>query len=209
MQKQNKTRRELEHVRAGATEGRRVPEMEQPRAAQTSRTSTAAAKAARCRGPDEPRTRSRGSERARIRIRGDPSRGGPIRGAEPRGCEPRGSIGAAARRTERLNRADRQTTDHSDDLQANMQATPNIHTSKQMPNNMQVGVAEDQSGRGPRAGEDLTKARRMERHRIKKVIMASMQSRTQMKMKACMQSLTQTSDQATKQAGKQASNHSS
>ena len=51
------------------------------------------------------------------------------RGSEPRECEPRGSIGAAARRTERLNRADRQTTEHSDDLQANMQATANIHTS--------------------------------------------------------------------------------
>jgi hypothetical protein len=50
-------------------------------------------------------------------------------------------------RTERLNRADRQTTEQSDDLQANMQATANIHTSKQMPNNMQVGVAKSQKSK--------------------------------------------------------------
>jgi len=88
-----------------------------------------------------------------------------------------------------------------------------------MLNTMQVGVAEDQgrsrteaaksqwpedqSGRGPKAVEDLTNARRMQRHRIKKVIMASMQSRTQMNMNACMQSRSQTSEQATKRAGNQ------
>jgi hypothetical protein len=48
--------------------------------------------------------------------------------------------------------------EHSDDLQENMQASmqamSNIHTRKQMPNNMQVGVAEDQSGRKARAVED-------------------------------------------------------
>ena len=53
-------------------------------------------------------------------IRGGPIRGGPIRGgrveeAEPRGCEPRGPIESAARMTEWLDQADRQTTEHSDD----------------------------------------------------------------------------------------------
>ena len=71
-----------------------------------------------------------------------------------RGTEPRGPNEAAARRRERLDRADWQTTEHSDDLQANMQAMANIHTRKQMPNNMKVGLTEDQSDRKPRAVEE-------------------------------------------------------
>ena len=66
----------------------------------------------------------------------------------------------------------------------------------------------DQSGRGPKAVEDLTKARQMQRHKIQKVIMAFMQSRTQMNAikRASKQSLTQTTKQATKRAGKQSTN---
>jgi hypothetical protein len=77
----------------------------------------------RSRGSDhEDRSgRKLGSERVQ-------SEGFRAEEAEPRGCTPRRSIGAAARRTERLNRGDRPTTEHSDDLQANMQATANIHT---------------------------------------------------------------------------------
>jgi hypothetical protein len=84
-------------------------------------------------------------------------------------------LSSAERRRERLDRADWQMMEHSDDLQENMQASmqamSNIHTRKQMPNNMQVGVAEDQSDRRPRAVEDRRvqepMARGSERQRTK------------------------------------------
>ncbi len=85
------------------------------------------------------------------------------------------NVSSAERRRERLDRADWQMMEHSDDLQENMQASmqamSNIHTRKQMPNNMQVGVAEDQSDRRPRAVEDRRgqepMARGSERQRTK------------------------------------------
>jgi hypothetical protein len=65
---------------------------------------------------------------------------------------------SAERRRERLDRADWQMMERSDDLQENMQgsmqAMSNIHTRNQMPNNMQIGVAEDQRNRRPKAVED-------------------------------------------------------
>ncbi len=85
--------REMEHWRTGATEDRSVPGLEQPRAAQTSRTSTGAAKVTRRReqsdgGPARRRTRARGAERVK-----GPIRGGPIRrGSDPRGSDARISI---------------------------------------------------------------------------------------------------------------------
>ena len=87
--------REMEHWRTGASEDLSVPGLEQPRAAQTSRTSTGAAKVTRRReqsdrGPARPRTRARGSERVKGPIRGGPIRGGPIRGGPIRGGPIRG-----------------------------------------------------------------------------------------------------------------------
>jgi len=88
--------RELEHLRTGAPEDWSVPGLEQPRAAPTSRTSTAATKVVKHRGPAQPRIRSRGPEwtKARIRegpIRGFPSRGEPSRGVRSEDFNPGGS----------------------------------------------------------------------------------------------------------------------
>jgi hypothetical protein len=208
---------ELGHLRTGVTEDRSGPGLEQPRAAQTSRTRTAAAKAARRRGPDhEDRSgqwcrfegvQSEGFRAEGVRFEDFDPRGSEPRGPSQEGCEPRRSIGAGARRTERLNRADRETMENSDDLQAGRQRLTFIQANRcpttcRLARRPKTEAAKsqgpkDQSGRRPNVVEDVTEARRMQRHRIEKVIMASMQSRTQMKMTACMQLLSQTSEQAT------------